>query len=910
MDKAQRAKEGVGVIVTRQLNNKVTYWEPVNSRIIRIDLELEEKITCLQIYAPTDDKNIIEKETFYTELQRTINKIRTADRHLIIMGDWNSRVGNNKQLGNGVLGNFGGEGTINNNGERMLEFCIENQLIIGNSFFKHKNIHQITFEGIGRGVKSIIDYFTYNKNMRYAVLDVRVYRTAELSTEHKLLIMKTRYQKMKQNMQIKYTKVKTEELRKPEVRSNYEKNIEEVLGKIKDEQLQLEERWKILKETMVTAVEKVCGLITVNNRVKHTKWWNDDIKQIVKKKKEIYKLYLRTKSQEDREKYVEARNEVKQAVRSAKQKSWEEFGQEIEDQHKNNNKKFWTTVKNIRKGYKKPVRNIENKQKQIVTETSEVLEVWRTYYEETFKDTNETNIEINSQNKETESIEEITMTELESAIKRVKLGKAAGWDNITPEMVKFTGEKAKKWMLKLINQIWEGEHIPKDWENNIIIPIYKKGSTTQCQNYRAICLSSVMFKLYTRIIETRLRQQVESKLEEEQGAYRPGRQTHDHIFTVRNIMEKATGYNKNTYLAFIDLQAAFDSVPKNEIWKAMEKIGATTKIISAIKNLYRNVNGVVRLNGQTSQQFKMEKGMKQGDCLSPLLFIIFMDQIIKENKGRTRSYKVGNWKMNEISIHSQVYADDILLIAGRKEDLQKAVKEWATTLENMSMKVNINKSKVMKVGKEPEEVTISWRGETLEQVSTYEYLGVTISDDGKYECEINNRITKANNVYYSINNTIIGKKEISTKTKMSIFQSIYIPTLTYGMESIPLTKAAESRITAMEMKYLRKTVNVTKRDRIRNIVIREELKQKPLIGKIEEKKLKWFGHLVRMKEDRIVKKVFEAKTDGKRSRGRPRIDWEADVESICRKKGISTQELRRMAKDRKKFRKWLTDPTH
>ena len=171
--------------------------------------------------------------------------------------------------------------------------------------------------------------------------------------------------------------------------------------------------------------------------------------------------------------------------------------------------------------------------------------------------------------------------------------------------------------------------------------------------------------------------------------------------------------------------------------------------------------------------------------------------------------------MNEISIHSQVYADDILLIAGRKEDLQKAVKEWATTLENMSMKVNINKSKVMKVGKEPEEVTISWRGETLEQVSTYEYLGVTISDDGKYECEINNRITKANNVYYSINNTIIGKKEISTKTKMSIFQSIYIPTLTYGMESIPLTKAAESRITAMEMKYLRKTVNVTKRDRIR-----------------------------------------------------------------------------------------------
>ena len=74
----------------------------------------------------------------------------------------------------------------------------------------------------------------------------------------------------------------------------------------------------------------------------------------------------------------------------------------------------------------------------------------------------------------------------------------------------------------------------------------------------------------------------------------------------------------------------------------------------------------------------------------------------------------------------------------------------------------------------------------------------------------------------------------------------------YGIESIPLTKAIESRLTATEMKYLRKTMNITKRDRVRNIVVREELKPTPLVQKIEEKKLKWFGHQVRMKEDRKV----------------------------------------------------------
>ena len=88
-------------------------------------------------------------------------------------------------------------------------------------------------------------------------------------------------------------------------------------------------------------------------------------------------------------------------------------------------------------------------------------------------------------------------------------------------------------------------------------------------------------------------------------------------------------------------------------------------------------------------------------------------------------------------------------------------------------------------------------------------------------------------------------------------------------KSLPLTKAIESRLTATEMKYLLKTMNVTKRDRVRNIVVREELKQTPLVQKIEEKKLKWFGHLVRMKEDRKFKQVMEARTDGKRDRGRP-----------------------------------------
>ena len=152
------------------------------------------------------------------------------------------------------------------------------------------------------------------------------------------------------------------------------------------------------------------------------------------------------------------------------------------------------------------------------------------------------------------------------------------------------------------------------------------------------------------------------------------------------------------YLAFLDLKSAFDRVPKNEIWISLNKLDVNKKLINVIKSIYKNVQGSVRLNGQQSGNFRMKKGIKQGDSLSPLLFIVFMDQIIKHCRRRTRRYKIGNWKLRPIYLQSLIYADDIVLINSNVAGLQNAVIEWASTLEERGMEVNIGKSKLMKIG--------------------------------------------------------------------------------------------------------------------------------------------------------------------------------------------------------------------
>ena len=159
-------------------------------------------------------------------------------------------------------------------------------------------------------------------------------------------------------------------------------------------------------------------------------------------------------------------------------------------------------------------------------------------------------------------------------------------------------------------------------------------------------------------------------------------------------------------------------------------------------------------------------------------------------------------------------------------------------------------------------------------------------------------------MYHQINKTIIGKTEVETKTKLQVFSSVYVPTLTYGAESWPMTSKIESQVTAAEMRYLRRVAGKTRKDMIRNNTIREDLGQEALILKVEKQQLRWFGHVCRMSEERIPKKVKEARTY-KRTQGRPRTTWIDNISRIGSRRNKTINEMEREAIDRKKWKKFV-----
>lgn len=141
-------------------------------------------------------------------------------------------------------------------------------------------------------------------------------------------------------------------------------------------------------------------------------------------------------------------------------------------------------------------------------------------------------------------------------------------------------------------------------------------------------LLNTITKIYEQIINIRLKAILEPQLAESQSGFRPGRSTQDHIFTIKQLAEKRYLQGKHIWLAFIDMEKAFDTVPRSKVWKGLKERGVHSKIIRIIQNIYKtNTSYVIKAN-MKSLGFKTEIGLRQGGSLSPTLFNIHMDTII------------------------------------------------------------------------------------------------------------------------------------------------------------------------------------------------------------------------------------------------------------------------------------------
>ena len=596
------------------------------------------------------------------------------------------------------------------------------------------------------------------------------------------------------------------------------------------------------------------------------------MKQAIKNKKVAYLKWLQQQTSEAKERYQEAKKEAKRVVRQARNEEWIELGRSLEDDFQKNHKRFWSRVRMCNENKADVAGKICDESGQLIVDDAGVRNRWKAYFSDLLQEDaqgqngNQVDREVQPDEEERAPI---AVEEVEVAILKLKNGKSPGICGISAEMLKAGRTVVVKWLHRIMSLAWENGQVPEDWQRAVIVPVHKKGSKVKCENYRGISLLSIPSKAYARILDERIRSVTESKVLEAQGGFRKGRSCTDQLFTIRQSSEKMIEKNKKMVVACVDLEKAYDRVGRDKLWKVLEEYGVKGRLLKAIRSLYKKSEGCVRVKDELSSWFPITQGVRQGCVMSPWLFNVFMDKIVREGMENF----VGGVKMSTTEVSVVLFADDVMLLTERKEDMEVNLRELKKAMSNWGMKIHWGKTKVMMVSRKGEECKVCVDGEEIEQVQNMKYLGAILSADGTCEEEIEQRVGAAARVIGAMRKEVLERKELKKATKMRVYNAIVLPTMLYGSETWTVMKRHESRLGATEMAYLRRVEGVTRMDRVRNADVREAVGQEEVMEKVKRKQRAWKEKLEQMEDNRLVKKVYTEEFAGKRPRGIPRKKW-------------------------------------
>ena len=620
---------------------------------------------------------------------------------------------------------------------------------------------------------------------------------------------------------------------------------------------ELPDDWTTTAKVVRDTARKVLGVSSKQRKEdKETWWWDEEVQESIRKKRLAKKRWDIQRDEESKQEYKEMRREAKKEVAKAKSKAYDELYEGLDT--KEGEKTLYRLARQRHQAGKdvQQVRMMKDKDGNVMTDEESVLRIWKEYYMGLMNEENERERRENDGERVNLEVESVSKEEVMENMQRMKNGKAVGPDDIPVEVWKCLGESALKFLTKLYNRTMESERMPEEWRDSVLIPIFKnKGDVQSCSNYRGIKLISHTMKLWERIVEKRLRSDL--KFSNQQYGFMPGKSTTDALFALRVLMEKYREGQKELHCVFVDLEKAYDKVPREEVWYCMRKSGLAEKYVRIVQDMYDGSTTAVRCAVGVTEGFEVKVGLHQGSALSPCLFAMMMDRMTDEIR------EEAPWTM--------MFADDIVICSESKEQVEEKLESWRYALERRGMKVNRRKTEYMYVNERQDNSsgTVKMQGEEVAKVEDFKYLGSTVQSNGECGREVKKRIQAGWNGWRRMSGVICDRR-VPARVKGKVYKVAVRPAMLYGLETVALTKRQEAEMEVAELKMLRFSLGVTRMDKIRNEYIRGTAQVGKFGEKTREARLRWYGHLRRKDDGYIGRRMLRMELPGKRKRGRPK----------------------------------------
>ena len=488
----------------------------VSERLMKMRLPLCQgrQATILSCYAPTLLATDEDKDSFYELIDAEIQRVPAADK-LILLGDFNARVGTDNVAWEGVMGRHG-IGKMNSNGHRLLSFCSQNELLISNTIFQLKDIHKGSWMHPRSKVYHMLDYVLMRRRDRQDIRITRVMRGAECWSDHLMVrsVLSLRIRPPTRRRPAK-KKLNCAGLATEANRTNLAAAITDNLTQnapVQDSSDNwVEDSWEHMSKSLTTAAEQVLG----HTKRKNADWFDENIDHIRILLDRKYKAHAAHKNNPSsawlNDKWKESRATCQRELRAMENEWWIRKSEEIQRYADAGDQQNFHSA--LREVYgpsdrsQAPVRSADGD--TLLVRKDDILKRWQQHYSTLLNTNNPSNPAILEDVAGLPEVTDMdtppTYEETLQAINSLKNKKSPGPDGVPGEVLRHGGTELHQKLYQLITAVWEAEDVPQQWKDARIVSIYKrKGDRATCGNSRGISLLSVAGKVLAKILLTRL----------------------------------------------------------------------------------------------------------------------------------------------------------------------------------------------------------------------------------------------------------------------------------------------------------------------------------------------------------------------------------------------------------------------
>ena len=876
---------GVAFILDKEAAAAMVDVKVYSDRLMSVKIAADPvDVVLIQAYMPTSTQSDQEVEDIYDQIEEMLRTTKAAD-NVIIMDDWNAIVGEGEE--DDTVGKYG-LGTRNARGQRLVDFCTQEEYVITNTWFQVPKRRRYTWVSPGDQYRNQIDYILVKKRYRNQVKKAIAYPGADADTDHSLVKATCRLHWKRMQKAKRKPAWNIEALRQNNVKARFQQEVKkrvEDMGNTADVECQ----WQGIKGAITEAAELAIGYAT---KTPAQPW----ITPAILEKMDQRAQWKNIKTDEGKTNYRRLKNEIDRDCRKAREAWYTERCKEVEQLENRGRSDLAHRLIRRTAAKKKGItpRTVQAKDGRQLINAEEKKERWREYVTELYHDDSyEPSASIEPIGVEGQA-PPITREEFDAAMKEIPNSKAPGVDEIPIELIRAGGDEIANKLYELVKLIWDTGKWPADYTMSAMIPLPKKSNATDCCQYRTISLISHASKILLKIIKKRIDPKIHEVLGENQYGFRPGVGTRDAMATLRILSERMLEQNRTLYVCFIDYEKAFDRLPWNKLFPILRRIGVEEDIVRLIQSLYENQQARIVLKEGETAPVQIRRGSRQGCLLSPGVYNGFSEVMMNDALGGCES----GIRVNGECINTIKFADDQAVIAGSARTLQILVDRINKVSHSYGMKINIKKTKVMTISKNPRQFALRIDGEPIEQVESFKYLGQTITQDGRCETEVRMRIAMAKAAFREKQNLLCARNT-SISLRKRIMKAYVWTVATYGAETWTLNKKEESQLEAFEMWCYRRMERISWTEHKTNDAVLIQVGEtRKLLRSIQRKRLSYLGHVLR--HDNLVHRIVEGRLEGKRGRGRPRNNF---VAQACKGASVATySDLKSATQDRHKWR--------